>query len=91
MASYIVTYDLRQPKRDYEKLKQRIKGISGTWAFITESFYIVVSSQMNSKQIRDDLAQAIDDDDMLFVAKLSGEGAWRKLSDEKTNWLKAHL
>ena len=46
---------------------------------------------MNSKQIRDDLAQAIDDDDMLFVAKLSGEGAWRKLSDEKTNWLKAHL
>ena len=91
MASYMVTYDLGQPNRDYEKLKERIKGISGTWAFITESSYIVVSNQKNSVQIRDDLAQAIDDDDMLFVAKLSGEGAWKNLSDEKTKWLKAHL
>lgn len=91
MAAYMVTYDLSQPKRDYPRLYQRIKAISGTWAHITESSWVVVSTSKSAVGIRDDLVQAIDSDDSLFVAELTGAAAWTGLPVERTEWLKANL
>ncbi len=91
MAAYMVTYDLSQPRRDYPRLGERIKAISGTWALITESSWIVVSTSKSATVIRDDLIQAIDNDDSLFVAELTGATAWRGLPAQRTDWLKANL
>ena len=91
MAAYMVTYDLSQPGRDYSGLCERIKAISGTWALIAESSWIVVSTARSAAAIRDDLIQAVDNDDSLFVAELTGATAWKGLPAERADWLKANL
>ena len=91
MAAYMVTYDLSEPGREYSRLHERIKAISGTWASITESSWIVVSTAKSAAGIRDDLIQAIDSDDSLFVAELTGATAWKGLPAQRTDWLKENL
>ena len=46
MASYIITYDLSKPVRDYPGLYKGIKGISGVWAHISESSWLVVGENL---------------------------------------------
>lgn len=91
MSSYIITYDLRQTGRNYAGLYESIKGISGTWAHITESSWLVVADNLSSVAIRDSLGKALDNNYKLFVAKLSGEAAWRGLSKSQTDWIKSNL
>lgn len=75
--SKIITYDLRTPSRDYEKLTTAIKRYSLS-AKVTESCWIIVTED-TCVSIRDNLAQHIDSNDRLFVAALTGEAAWRKV------------
>ena len=91
MASYMITYDLSQPGRNYPKLHETIKDISGIWAHITESTWIVESKNETSKDIRDKVRRAIDNNDKLVVCKLTGEGAWYGITTNQTNWLKKNL
>lgn len=74
MSSFIISYDLCKPGRNYESLYTSIKSL-GAWARITESTWFVKSSQ-SSAFIRDKLLHEMDVNDRLFVAKLAGEAAW---------------
>lgn len=91
MASYVITYDLTKPNRNYSGLYTAIKGISGTWAHVAESSWIVVGNNLTTVGIRDELMKAIDNNDKLVVCKLTGEGAWIGLSKEQSTWLKSNL
>ncbi len=91
MPSYLITYDLTKPNRNYSALYDAIKGLSGTWAHVTESSWVVVGTNLTSITIRDTLAASIDNNDEIFIAKLSGEAAWRGLSTDQTEWLKKHI
>ena len=86
MNSYCISYDLCSPHRDYSSLYDAIRDY-GTYAKITESFWIVRSSG-TSTTIRDNLSTHIDSNDKLFIAKLSGESAWSNLNEGTTKWLK---
>lgn len=77
MAAFIVSYDLRKPQRDYSTLYTRLTAWSALR--VLESVYIITSTQSDSATIRDDLAQYIDANDGLLVAKLTGDAAWRQL------------
>ena len=85
MYSYIVTYDLIADK-DYSTLYEAIRSY-GSYAHILESVWIVKSSA-SSSDIRDNLKSYMDSDDKLFVAKLTGESAWKNLSKEVSEWIK---
>ena len=89
MASYIITYDLKKPGRNYQALYDRIKAY-GTWAHITESSWAIVSSE-RAVDIRDRLQGVIDSNDALFVARASTPAAWFNLGTNMTNWLKKNL
>lgn len=89
MASYIITYDLKKPGRNYGALYERIKEY-GTWAHITESSWAVVSSK-GAADIRDRLTEVIDSNDELFVAAVSTPAAWFNLGEKMTDWLKKNL
>ena len=91
MASYIVTYDLSKPVRDYPGLYRKIKDISGIWAHISESSWLVVGNNLTSTSIREILSPSIDSNDKLFIARLTGEAAWMGLSQEQSEWIKANL
>lgn len=87
MSSFIVSYDLISDK-DYSKLYEAIRNY-GYFAHVLESVWIVNSSD-SSATIRDNLSSYMDSDDKLFVAKLSGESAWRNLSTEISDWIKSN-
>ena len=85
---YIVSYDLRYPGRNYDKLYEAIKAY-GTWAHINESLWAVVTSQ-TAVQVRDNLLQYVDPDDRVFVIKSGVEAAWQNAIC-KNEWLKENL
>ena len=89
MNSYLISYDLMAPNKDYSKLISAIKEY-GTYAKVLESCWIVKSSN-TAKEIRDNLKNHIDANDKLFVVKLAGVGAWYNLSDKVSEWLKDNL
>ena len=88
MATYIVTYDLSTPARNYSQLYERIKSY-GTWAQITESSYAVVSGE-SAVAVREYLAEALGNNDKLLVAAL-GSYAWRGLGAKAGELLKTHI
>ena len=87
MGRYIVTYDLLQPGRNYDDLYERIRSYSSS-VRITESSWGIATDQ-ESKEVRDYLKPALDNNDELLVGRL-GTSAWTGLGEETTNWLKAN-
>lgn len=88
MPCYVISYDLRQPGRNYEPLYDAIKAY-GTWAKINESFWAVVTNQ-SATQVRDYLLRYLDSNDRIFVLKSGTEAAWRHQICENS-WLKENL
>ncbi len=91
MSTYLITYDLLGPGRDYSALYARIK-LYNKWAAITESTWAVTTTQ-TATAVRDYLAAVMDSNDKLFVVNLGtkiGESAWRGMPKEVTDWLKAN-
>ena len=87
--SKIITYDLRAPGRKYDDLYVAIKSYEN-YAKITESTWIIKTEQ-TCVQVRDKLKTAIDLNDALFVAVMSGEAAWFGLSNDQSKHLKEIL
>jgi hypothetical protein len=89
MATYLIGYDLNKHK-DYPKLIEAIKALSGTWWHHLDSTWILVTDR-TAVDMRDTLKKHIDSDDELLVVKLSGEGAWVGFNEKGSKWLKDNL
>ena len=89
MATYIISYDLRSPGRNYEDLYERIRSY-GTWAHITESTWAVMTTQ-TAAQVRDYVWAVMDNNDRLFVVKSGGEWGTYNLPKERNDWLRKYL
>lgn len=76
MNSFIISYDLNNEK-DYSKLITEIESYPNA-AKINKSVWFI-NSQNKSSEIRDNLVNYIDSDDSLFIAKLTGQAAWRNV------------
>jgi len=85
---YTINYDLRK-QRNYERLYEAIRSY-GSYAHVMESMWVILSNN-SAVKIRDHLAQYVDNDDRLMVARATGEAAWLNLSDENSQWLKRNL
>lgn len=89
MASYLVTYDLKQGNSsDYKELYDAIKSYR-TWARLTESSWMVVTDY-DQKEIRDHLGTFMKSGDRLFVLKSGKAAAWRNVR-ATSEWLKKWL
>lgn len=89
MTTYIVSYDLRKPRRDYESLFEAIKSESNWWHHLGSTW--VVISTKSAMQLTDKLKATMDDDDKILVAESGGVGAWFGFTDKGSQWLKDHL
>ncbi|MDR3596518.1 hypothetical protein [Clostridium sp.] len=85
----LITYDLSQPERNYEDLLKKIKSYN-TWARITESSYIIVSTEEPAK-VKDELLRLLNDSDKIYVGVISAPAAWSGISDSVSNWLQKYL
>lgn len=89
MNTYLITYDLDNPGQNYSSLISKIKGYPA-WAYICESSW-GISAFDSAAEVRDNLVKALDQNDKLFVGKLSGEAAWFGLLSDVTGWLHENL
>lgn len=86
MSTYLITYDLRSPGRDYSALYERIKTY-GTWIHVVESVWEVNTTQ-SAAAVRDNLTAVMDSNDRIFVTVVGPEAAWRGLTESASDWLK---
>jgi hypothetical protein len=89
MPAYIVTYDLIAPRKDYNSLYAAIKTYGTHWHML-ESNWIVVTDD-SASEIWHNLSQHLDDNDKLFIARMTNDAAWSGLSAKGSEWLKVYL
>jgi len=89
MNVYCISYDLKKPDRDYEKLTEAIKTY-GKWWHQTGSVWFIVSEQ-EASVIRDYLMQFIDKNDKLFVIRVVRGWAGTGFTTEEYDWIKNNL
>lgn len=76
MKTYLISYDLYKTGQNYELLIENIKKLSpNNWCHPLESLW-VIKSNFESIQIRNDLRNFIDENDLILVAQITENTAW---------------
>jgi len=90
MTTYLISYDLAEPERDYAALEKAIQNY-GAYCHLQKSVWLIVC-EVGVTAIRDDLKTCLDANDKLFIAKVSSPAAWEGAYDEAIpSWLKSFL
>ena len=82
MAVILVTYDLKQPGRDYGPVHEYLRRF--THCKEMESVWLL-DTITTVGTIRDDLRQRIDSNDTVFVSRLTGD--WASWNYRCADWL----
>jgi hypothetical protein len=85
MKVLIISYDLKNPGRNYEPLIQRIKQL-GPWARLGGSAYLI-STANSVVQVRDFLWQVMDSSDSIYVGVAPAPAAWHGMPDDVGKWI----
>lgn len=85
----LITYDLKQPDRDYSSLYDTIKSSCTTWWHYLESVWIV-KTDLTVDACSDMLHNAMDENDMLFVVDITGMKHQGWLPSKAWEWFKAN-
>lgn len=90
MNTYLISYDLIRPGKDYSNLIAHLKGY-GKWARPLESVW-VVKSALTAEQIRNAARAHMDaNDKMLVIDVTKRAAAWVNLSQEVSTWIHNEL
>ena len=76
---HIISYDLRQPDRDYETLWKALSEIGARR--VLQSVWAVKSNGKTPAKLRDQLKRYIDENDRLLVAEVDGWATRSAMSD----------
>lgn len=85
-----ISYDLKNPGRNYSSLYEEIKKLGSSWCHVVDSTWYV-DTRLNSIEIRDRLTRVMDNSDELIITSVGKDGAWFNLSNDISSWLKQHL
>lgn len=88
MPQYVVSYDLHQAGRDYEKIKKGIE-VLGETAKLLESVWLV-SHPYSASQIREHLRVFSDSNDSIVVVEVGKDWASFNGISEGVAFLKKH-
>lgn len=91
MNTLLVSYDLKAPGKDYEKLWNHLKSYPD-WAKPLESLWLIKTSK-TPKQVKELIRDNyIDNNDKLFVVDVTGKSAsWYNLPEKISQWIKENL
>jgi len=88
MPCYIVSYELKQPRREYVDFVSAIKSYDD-WAQLLDCTWAIVSDK-SAVEIRDQLWELLDPDDGIFVIESGREAAWQDVRCDN-QWLRDKL
>lgn len=90
MNTYLISYDLIRPGKDYSQLIAHLKTYS-KWARPVESVWLIKDSA-TAEQIRNAARAHMDTNDKMLVIDVTKRAAaWVNLSLEVSNWIHAEL
>lgn len=90
LVVYVVAYDLKSPHDtgdDYDRVIDAVKAAGTTWCHLEKSVWLIASDETAS-DIRDALKRYLNEEDLLFVARLFGNWASFNMGSRRTDWLK---
>ena len=74
--TYLISYDLNAPGKNYNDLYEAIKNASnGTWCKPLSSVYIIHSS-LSAKAIYDRLSPCLDSNDSVLIIEVKNNAYW---------------
>ncbi|WP_182378662.1 SinR family protein [Nocardioides sp. WS12] len=88
-STYVVSYDLKAPGKDYSELIEYLQSLEDWWHGLGSTWVVVTS--MTARQLRDAIKAHTDSNDRVLVVMSSGVGAWRGLGASGNEWLQEHL
>ena len=89
VKTYLITYDLSEPNRDYELIHKGIMNL-GDSCWCLRSVWLVKTA-LSSKEIREKLDTYLDSDDILLVAPVVSPIASIRLDPVCKLWLNKNL
>lgn len=88
--TYLVSYDLNKPGKNYDDLYKAIENASnGVWCKPLRSVYIINSS-LSAKAIYDRLTPCLDSNDLVLVIEVTRNSYWY-LNKEISDYLQKML
>ena len=88
MALFAVSYQLNNTK-DYPKLWTEMERLGAHKAM--RSFYLMSLTNSTASSVRDHLKGYVDDDDMIFVARMDEKPASHKCYTGTIKWIEDHF
>ena len=82
---YLITYDLNAPRQDYQTLFSAIEQISNGYTRCLKSVWLI-NTNLNADQIVQRLLRYIDENDRLFVTKVTSDFQ-AQLPNEQCKWI----
>ena len=89
MTSYIVSYDLKAPGKDYATLIEYLKSHTNWWHNLGSTWVVV--TDLSAVELRDGIKSHTDSNDKVLVVQSAGIGAWFSFAESGSNWLKKNL
>jgi hypothetical protein len=84
----VISYDLHEPGKNYEKVSNSIKSLSGHWAKVHLSLWYV-RTNLSASEAADRIWRSMDPSDSLFVVDATNNSAaWFNLNSKTSAYLK---
>ena len=88
MNSYLITYDLKLPNRNYDNLYNAIKSLGDWWHYLESTWIIKTPYDLN--HIQNTLLPQIDQNDRLLVIRvINQKTGW--LTKDAWDWINMHV
>jgi len=88
MKLFSITYDLKQPGRNYSELYDAIKNIGETQHPLESTWFVKVEDSITVDDVSQKLQAIFDNKDSLFVADITGSRYQGWLPKSFWEWLK---
>lgn len=85
----LITYDLKQPDKDYSKLYDAIKNAGSSWWHYLESVWII-NTTLSVNECSRLIKTNIDENDTLFVVEITNQAHQGWLPSKAWEWFKAN-
>lgn len=89
MNTYLITYDLRRPRKSYQPLHEAIKSYKTYWHHLDSTW--IVCTNKTAVEIKKHLKSYLDSNDKLLVMKTGEEVALTRSLKKGQKWLEKYL
>lgn len=89
MTTFMISYDLRTPGRDYASLTEHLKSWGDWWHNLGSTWFI--KSTATAGKVRDERLAHMDSNDRIVVVKASAPGEWSGFTSSANDWLMGAL